>query len=342
MDYAVTRQFVPASAQGLLAGAAPTFPWESGDDDGLVKQDGWLLSFIDILALLLTLFVLLLAYRDQGAGTLQENPAPPPRVADMSLWLTLGQGDVLQPGFANTGPGLVPLDLEAGYAMPGATQSAVESGSVQQAKTSQQEEQPVAPAAVAPETARAELAESPPEIPPSVDESEVVALMAESVPEVASGLPEQPVEDAEVVRVTQAFVASPLHDQVELLSRPGAVSIEIRDNILFAPASAALSPDGLQLLNELAAVLRSLPYAVSVEGHTDDIPISSTRFPSNWELSSARAAMATRALIEQGIAADRLRAIGYGDTLPREDNATTAGRAKNRRVAFVLQLENGH
>jgi chemotaxis protein MotB len=85
--------------------------------------------------------------------------------------------------------------------------------------------------------------------------------------------------------------------------------------------------------------LQTLPYQLSVEGHTDNVPIQTARYPSNWELSSARAARVTRKLIEQGVAADRIRAIGYGDTRPRSENDSAEGRAKNRRVTFVLQVE---
>ena len=90
-------------------------------------------------------------------------------------------------------------------------------------------------------------------------------------------------------------------------------------------------------LPDLATAFAEQPYNLSVEGHTDNVPIQTARFPSNWELSSARAAMVTRRLIELGVPADRIRAIGYGDTRPRADNGTPEGRARNRRVAFVLQ-----
>jgi chemotaxis protein MotB len=130
-----------------------------------------------------------------------------------------------------------------------------------------------------------------------------------------------------------------LGDRLEITVHRGTVSLDISDSILFGPASAALSAEGLALLNELAAVLQTLPYQLSVEGHTDNVPIQTARYPSNWELSSARAARVTRKLIEQGVAADRIRAIGYGDTRPRSENDSAEGRAKNRRVTFVLQVE---
>jgi chemotaxis protein MotB len=137
----------------------------------------------------------------------------------------------------------------------------------------------------------------------------------------------------------ETFRHSALGERVEVTARPGAVSLEISDNILFTPASAALSVDGMALLDQLAGVLRTLPYTLSVEGHTDNVPIHTHLYPSNWELSAARAAMVTRKLIEQGVAAPRVRAIGYGDTRPRTDNQTPEGRAKNRRVTFVLQVD---
>jgi chemotaxis protein MotB len=136
----------------------------------------------------------------------------------------------------------------------------------------------------------------------------------------------------------ETFKRSELGGRVEVNVRPGAVSLEISDSILFRPASAAFSGDGTALLDQLAEILRTLPYNLSVEGHTDNVPIHTSRYPSNWELSAARAAMVTRKLIEQGVAADRVRAIGYGDTRPRSDNHRAEGRAKNRRVTFVLQV----
>jgi len=130
-----------------------------------------------------------------------------------------------------------------------------------------------------------------------------------------------------------------LSERVAMRVRPSAVSLDISDSILFGPASAALSEPGLALLQELATVLRTLPYRLSVEGHTDNVPIKTALYPSNWELSSARAARVTRKLIEQGVVPDRIRAIGYGDTRPRAGNDSAVGRAENRRVTFVLRID---
>ena len=132
--------------------------------------------------------------------------------------------------------------------------------------------------------------------------------------------------------------ASALGKRIELTTDQDNVNLEISDNILFDPGSATLKPNGQQLLNELAGLLAAQDYSVSVEGHSDDVPFASARFPSNWELSATRATNVTRYLIAHGITAARLRAIGYADTHPRTDNTSVEGRARNRRVSLVLHM----
>lgn len=114
------------------------------------------------------------------------------------------------------------------------------------------------------------------------------------------------------------------------------VRMQIRDDVLFAIGSADLSEKGGQLLDALAPTLTEGKYWISVEGHTDNVPIATDRFPSNWELSSARASNVVRRLAGQGIAEDKLRAVGLADTVPLGDNATDEGRARNRRVNLIL------
>lgn len=114
------------------------------------------------------------------------------------------------------------------------------------------------------------------------------------------------------------------------------VRLEMSDQILFAEGSAQLKREGQRLLNELAQVLLEHRGVISVEGHTDNRPISSIQFPSNWELSSGRATTVTRHLIDCGLDPIKLRAVGYADTRPLDSNATTQGRMRNRRVSLVL------
>ena len=113
--------------------------------------------------------------------------------------------------------------------------------------------------------------------------------------------------------------------------------IELSDNILFDSGRADLKEEGEQALTEIVQVLRSIPDRhYQVAGHTDNIPMRSSRFESNWALSSARAVTVARFMIAQGLAADRISAAGYADTQPVASNDTADGRAQNRRIEIVL------
>lgn len=116
----------------------------------------------------------------------------------------------------------------------------------------------------------------------------------------------------------------------------GLVVSIVSDDVLFAAGSAELRADGTAALDVLAQVLRELPNKISIEGHTDDVPISSGRFPSNWELSTARSSVVLRHLVDHGMDPERLVAGGYAEQRPLESNATPEGRARNRRVDIAV------
>ena len=110
--------------------------------------------------------------------------------------------------------------------------------------------------------------------------------------------------------------------------------------MLFDFGKAAINPGGLDFLNKLAALIQKVPYPVRVEGHTDNVPIRTVRFPSNWELSIARAVSVVKYFAESGkINPQRLSAVGYGETRPLMPNDSTTNRARNRRVEIVLVTE---
>jgi chemotaxis protein MotB len=122
----------------------------------------------------------------------------------------------------------------------------------------------------------------------------------------------------------------------------GLVIRVLTDKLLFASGSATLIPAAYPLLGEIAALVNiDRTHPVSVEGNTDDVPIHGGAFPSNWELSTARASMVVRFLITQGVDPQRLSASGYADLRPIASNATAAGRAENRRVEIVLRRMDG-
>jgi len=109
---------------------------------------------------------------------------------------------------------------------------------------------------------------------------------------------------------------------------------------LFPPASADLQLEGRPLLDEVIRIVKKYPnYKIHIQGHTDDEPIFTDRFPTNWELSAARATAVLRYFIDKGVNPKKLTATGYADTFPLTRNDTAMGRAKNRRVEFVLEKE---
>lgn len=137
-------------------------------------------------------------------------------------------------------------------------------------------------------------------------------------------------------QLEQRVKALNLHG-VDATPTPEGVTLRIDDNLLFDSARAELTEQGRAVIGQLQQVLESFEGEISVEGHTDSLPIRNERFPSNWELSSARAISVLRFLQEQGIAQERMRAIGYAETRPLESNDTVAGRAANRRVELLLR-----
>lgn len=114
------------------------------------------------------------------------------------------------------------------------------------------------------------------------------------------------------------------------------IEVEIRESVLFESGSARLENKAIPVLGSVAEVLLDEPYPIRVEGFTDHLPINTLLYPSNWELSTARASAVVRLLGRQGIAPQRMSALGYGEYRPVADNATAEGRARNRRVVIVV------
>jgi chemotaxis protein MotB len=126
-----------------------------------------------------------------------------------------------------------------------------------------------------------------------------------------------------------------------VIQRRGLVVRVLTDKLLFDSGQATLQPEGDPLLKEVATLLNvDKSHPITVEGNTDNQPIATSQFPSNWELSTARATTVVRFLIAHGVSAGRLAAAGYADLHPVDSNATVAGRAHNRHVDIVLMRLN--
>lgn len=141
----------------------------------------------------------------------------------------------------------------------------------------------------------------------------------------------------QVMAKLQASLADLIRgDMVNIRHNPFWLEVEIKNSILFASGSAQVSTGALETLARIAEILREVPNRVQVEGFTDNVPINTPAYPSNWELSAGRAANVVHVLMNNGVRPDRMSAIGYGEYQPIADNGTEQGRNQNRRVVLVI------
>ena len=129
-----------------------------------------------------------------------------------------------------------------------------------------------------------------------------------------------------------------LGDHVVITRSDGKIMLRIRGAVLFDSGSAVLNPDSGAILDQIVKIINDYPdYNINIKGHTDDIPIRTEKFPSNWELSSIRATNVLKYMIRSGIDPIRLTATGYAELLPLVENDSAENRSINRRVEFVLE-----
>lgn len=165
-----------------------------------------------------------------------------------------------------------------------------------------------------------------------------------SLDEMKKAMDEMRQRQAEQKKRLQEF--EDLTKRFKKLTDAGALSVKIIDgkmvvslgsDVLFPSGSAKLSQAGLEAIKEVTNQLKAIPgKAYQVEGHTDNVPIATATFPSNWELASVRALNVTRSMIDAGMPAERVSAASFGDTHPVQSNETTEGKAANRRIAIVV------
>jgi chemotaxis protein MotB len=131
--------------------------------------------------------------------------------------------------------------------------------------------------------------------------------------------------------------ANNLEGKVQIRSDADSITISLADNLLFDSGSAELRPGSQDVLLQVAAALRGLPNDMRIEGHTDNVPVNSPDFATNWELSASRASTVLRFMRDQGQLTDNeLFAAFFAETQPIADNATPEGRALNRRADIVI------
>jgi chemotaxis protein MotB len=139
-----------------------------------------------------------------------------------------------------------------------------------------------------------------------------------------------------VSNLNQAMAPLLKNDLVKVTQNARGIVVDINASALFEQGEAVLQRTAMRTLSAVAKVLEPGTEAIEVEGHTDDIPIFTPQFPSNWELSSARASSVVRLFVEQGVAAERLSAVGLASYRPIVSNDTVEGRTRNRRVTVTI------
>ncbi len=155
------------------------------------------------------------------------------------------------------------------------------------------------------------------------------------VPEVDKDAPLKPVAQS----LKDVFSAMGVKDAVEVgAPKNGKINIRVKGEVLFQSGDASFDRNMMPVLDGILETLESnADLVIDIQGHTDNVPIETTAFPSNWELSAVRATTVLRYLVRGGINPERLTATGYGDALPIASNNTLEGRAENRRIEFVLE-----
>jgi chemotaxis protein MotB len=140
--------------------------------------------------------------------------------------------------------------------------------------------------------------------------------------------------------VARAMAPLVLKDEVIIRKHQNWLEVEIKNDVLFPSGSATLTPNATSIVQRLSSVLAGLPNPIFVEGHTDNVPIASTVFPSNWELSAARASAVIRLLASGGVSPTQMTALGLGAYRPTQSKESVESRAANRRVLLaILQPE---
>jgi chemotaxis protein MotB len=271
------------------------------------ETDGWLLTYLDLITLLLVLLVVMLAL--SGKATTSLPPAP-------------------------TTSGLLPA--HSGL-FPGVSAPAV--GPLPALVATTEWDSPAYAPSLADSHHRptTHFVDLPAHFQAEADPDAILQHVMGQVPSVPLSTASTPAAAKPEAGGLGLLALPELGDDIEIIRNPESISFRINSEILYSSAKADLSLEGLAVLRKLFPVLKGSEHIITVEGHTDALPIRGGQYPSNWELSSARAGRVVRYLATNGIESTRLRAIGYADTRPLSSNNSEQGRASNRRVEVILE-----
>jgi len=173
---------------------------------------------------------------------------------------------------------------------------------------------------------------------PTEEDSEDKEDDADAVDE-AGGMVQKELDEI-VSDVRELIMFNQLGGMVKVEGDEMGAKITISDVLLFPPGEAKMGRGGLRVMKKIANILSQFRYQIQIEGHTDNTPIQTSRFPSNWELSADRACEMVRYLVTQGVNPALMAAVGYSEYRPVATNDTAEGRAQNRRVEIIYERQS--
>ncbi|WP_280553117.1 OmpA family protein [Halomonas sp. 25-S5] len=300
---------------------------------------GWMVSYIDVMTLLVALLVLIITLGEIGTGSGTEDAAVEPHAGPLAA---VNHGVPLPEPLQRVVAGRENMPVERGSVSARAISAALGVAGLPASRPAQP---PRLLARADSAVARGEALSDgpqwlmPTEVDPSRPLADYLVVLTDSPP-----LGVEKVDNAAIDGAR--FVTASLEDAqyladlagMEVSRIPEGVRLRVEDRLLFPTAEAELTEAGRALVTErLHEMVQRHPGEVAVEGHSDSRSINTDRFPSNWSLSSARAIAIVEALVEAGVSPARLRAVGLADTRPLASNDTAEGRARNRRVEVVIQ-----
>ena len=144
----------------------------------------------------------------------------------------------------------------------------------------------------------------------------------------------------QVNQIREQLAVANLSELLNIQHTKDVLRFSISEGLLFDSGQAEIKSAADTFLVAISEILNLIPFEIRIEGHTDNIPIRTVRYPSNWELSYSRALALGRRFSENGVSQDRFQLIGYGDQRPKADNSTPGGRAINRRVEIEVNLRD--
>jgi chemotaxis protein MotB len=260
------------------------------------NHEAWAIPYADLLTLLLAFFVVMYAISSVNAGKY--------RVLSDSLFAA----------FRGAPRSLEPVQVGDKQVGTGADMN---STAIQQSQLEGKAQSRIAPVPVSYGSKPTGEAQTPVKLPPQA------AAAAQALSKLAD-------------QISQAMNQLVQKDLVTIRRSDFWIEVEMKTDILFPSGSARLADGAISILDQLGGVLSPFPNPIRVEGHTDNKPIKTAVFSSNWELSAARAGSVVRVLANRGVAPDRLAVVGYGEQRPLKANDTADGRNSNRRVVVVI------